>query len=419
MRQPFKLHALPTKLFITAIAALLVVASLPAAKAQTKCRYSLVPCSNCITPAQGIVAWWTGDGTAEDALGGNHGTLENGAGFTDVGKVGPAFLLDGVDDYVKVPASPSLNVGAGNGFTVEAWVNPNVGNETSRPIIQWENVNNLLAASGVQLLVKGDVNNPGEAGQLYANIVDTNGVSHPFTSQAQGGRIQTNIYQHVALTYDKLSGHAYMFLDGQPVADEEVGIFTPQTSSDLYIGRGTKRPNFSGMIDEVSVYNRALLKTEVNAIYSAGRTGKCRGRVVYASDLEFADEEHEVAAARRDLSIQGQSITLDGIVYPKGLGVHADSAITIRLDGQYSSFLSDINLDDETSDSGSVKFRVETDDGELLYSSGEEAMTGGSATKTINVNVTGKQTIKLIVNKDVDFNADHADWANARFVLLR
>src|SRR5213080_193555 len=52
----------------------------------------------CIPPPAGVVAWYPGDGNASDTQGHN-GTLQGGATFT-AGKVGQAFSLDGVNDYV-------------------------------------------------------------------------------------------------------------------------------------------------------------------------------------------------------------------------------------------------------------------------------------------------------------------------------
>ncbi len=73
------------------------------------------------TPPAGLVNWWPGDRHANDIVGGNHGTLENGATFAS-GKVGQAFSLDGEDDFVNVPDNEQLNF-ATNDFTVDFWVN--------------------------------------------------------------------------------------------------------------------------------------------------------------------------------------------------------------------------------------------------------------------------------------------------------
>jgi len=81
-----------------------------------------VPCT--LAPA-GLVSWWPGDGNANDITAPNHGTLQNGATFAP-GLVGQAFSLDGSDDYVAVPNSPSLNIGSGD-FSLDVWVETSVG----------------------------------------------------------------------------------------------------------------------------------------------------------------------------------------------------------------------------------------------------------------------------------------------------
>ena len=71
-------------------------------------------------PSSGHVSWWPGDGNADDILDGNHGSLKNGASFA-AGKVGQAFSLDGIDDYVDLGNAVGLQVSGGN-FTADAWV---------------------------------------------------------------------------------------------------------------------------------------------------------------------------------------------------------------------------------------------------------------------------------------------------------
>jgi hypothetical protein len=80
----------------------------------------------CDPAPSGMVAWWQAEGNANDVIGGNNGVLLGGLGFGP-GEVGQAFLFtngNSPEEGVYVPASPSLNVGAGAGFTIEGWLTP-------------------------------------------------------------------------------------------------------------------------------------------------------------------------------------------------------------------------------------------------------------------------------------------------------
>ena len=114
-------------------------------------------------------------------------------------------------------------------------------------------------------------------GCLFANLVDTSGGFHWFSSAA--GIVQSNVFQHVALTYDRTSGLATIYLNGAVVAQQNLGTnFIPQTSYDLYLGRRIINPSQASQwagLDEISLYNRALSSNEVAAVYLAGSGGKC------------------------------------------------------------------------------------------------------------------------------------------------
>lgn len=216
----------------------------------------------------GLVALWSAEGDADDSVGNNNGTLLNSASFGE-GKVGQAFLFGTPEAGMKVPASPALDVGLGGGLTIEGWINPS-DFASRRYIAEWNNGDTSQNAPyGAQLQVL----RPGElglgAGNLYADLVDTYGQSHQI--MAPGRTIVANKFQFVALTYDKESGLATLYCNGMVVAQQALGSFTPLTSSDFYIGR---RPaggvgSFSGSIDELAVYNRALSATEIRADYEA------------------------------------------------------------------------------------------------------------------------------------------------------
>jgi hypothetical protein len=227
--------------------------------------------ADCVSPPAGLVAWWAGEGNANDSANGNNGTLLNGTSFAP-GEVRMAFSFDGISNAVRVPASANLNVGTSNGLTLEAWVNPtDVGPQ--HPVIEWsQDVGG--APYGVHLWIGHD---PDPPGYFFANIVDTSGNWHVINSAP--GLVQPNVFQHIAVTYDKTSGLARLFLNGAVVRETNLGMFTPQTTYNLYFG---ERPPgdfnsslFAGLIDEIGVYGRALDTNEIAAIYAAGSAGKC------------------------------------------------------------------------------------------------------------------------------------------------
>jgi len=100
-------------------------------------------------------------------------------------------------------------------------------------------------------------------------------------------------------------------------------------------------------------------------------------------------------------------------VYATGLGVHARSEVNVALGGGFTTFLSDVGVDDEVGPAGVVAFLVIVD-GVTLFDSG--TMTGSSATQSVQVDVTGKQQLKLVVTGGgaTNYSNAHGDWAGAR-----
>lgn len=110
----------------------------------------------------------------------------------------------------------------------------------------------------------------------------------------------------------------------------------------------------------------------------------------------------------------GKTLSLNGQTYSTGLGVHASSQIVYALNGQCSSLQSDVGMDDEVRSLGRVTFEVWTDRSKV-YDSGP--MTGGQQRKSININLSGKTELKLVVTDGGDgLNYDHADWAGATLI---
>ncbi|MBK6750529.1 MAG: hypothetical protein IPG67_11090 [Acidobacteria bacterium] len=235
-------------------------------------------CSSCASPPANLISWWRGEDNGLDNVGSNHGALLKGTTF-GTAMVGRGLVLDGTDDYVRIPASASLNVGAANGLTANAWIrSDNSTGEPLRPILEW---------SGEP----GDANGYGShfylsaaAGVLFANLIDTSGTYHVFESGP--GVVSADSFYHVALTYDKTTGDAKLYRNGEVVANTNLGIFTPMTAKNLYLGArvtdvyGGPAYRFAGTIDEIQLFARTLSQSEIQTIYRSGGLGTCNAATV-------------------------------------------------------------------------------------------------------------------------------------------
>jgi hypothetical protein len=229
------------------------------------------PATNCVLAAAGLSAWLPLDGNAQDASGGSPGVLNGSPAFASA-KVAQGLRFDGLDDSLRLPASAATDLGAGSGATIEMWINPQ---QVTAPaaLLEWSSTADPQPGLHFYSAVGG-------AGTLFANLTDTNVVAHQITSPP--GVLSTGVFQHVALTYNRTSGLAHLYVNAVPVASNAVGNLRLETRPDLWLGQrilGGTPYRFSGVMDEVSLYQRALSEAELQAIYQAGAGGKCRPTV--------------------------------------------------------------------------------------------------------------------------------------------
>ncbi|MGW1563896.1 NPCBM/NEW2 domain-containing protein [Streptomyces sp. NPDC002144] len=108
----------------------------------------------------------------------------------------------------------------------------------------------------------------------------------------------------------------------------------------------------------------------------------------------------------------GHPITLGGVVYAKGLGVHADSDVEFYTGTACTTLTADVGVDDEKGAKGTVAFEVWAD-GTKVASTG--VLTNAMPAQPLTADVTGAQVVRLVVTDGGDGNdSDHADWADAR-----
>ena len=135
----------------------------------------------------------------------------------------------------------------------------------------------------------------------------------------------------------------------------------------------------------------------------------------FVSDLTPTSSTNGSGLIHLDKSQNGNTITLRGTTYTKGLGVRANSDVIYSLAGQFTSFISDLGIDDEVGASGAAEFQIFAD-GNKIYDSGSTLLTGGGVVDHIVVNATGVSSLDLRVIDGAGNTNDHADWAAARLV---
>ena len=134
---------------------------------------------------------------------------------------------------------------------------------------------------------------------------------------------------------------------------------------------------------------------------------------IYLSDISNRTVTGTVSFDRSSELYYGFPVlSLDDILYPKGIGMEPPSSIRYDLShfqGSVSRFVADIGLDKDTRGVGSATFQVWADGIKLL----ERGPVGPTnAAQTVWVDLRGRQNIELVT-----VGTGHADWADARILV--
>lgn len=221
----------------------------------------------------GLRACYSGEGNATEVVSKQNGVVGSGVAFS-AGRFGQAFDLSALGQRIDVPASAVLDVGSGGGLTMSAWFFsrgtafgvPAATRFGAGPIIEFD--------SGAQLW------------QHY-QFLDDNGI---FANLATSSADQTSHilqyapvapwgqWNHAAISYDKATGSATLYINGNVAGSGALGSYSPNTLTTMHIGGrasgsfGLNDFTFNGVIDEVQLYDRALSPAEIVQLYNATGT---------------------------------------------------------------------------------------------------------------------------------------------------
>lgn len=235
-------------------------------------------CCDCYPIPPDAEGWWPLDETsgiiAEDILNAHNGfktefTATPPPPTPTTGQVNGGLLLDGVDDYVRVPHHPALDFGPGQDFSIDAWVRTT--SLTRQAIVSKKEIiggpltpgYSFLMGNGWLFLEMGDGSN------TLACIGSTN--------LADGN------WHFVAVSVDRdQTDGIKLYADGaiEAVCDPTSVSGDLSNGISLYFGGDPLHAPggeiwWDGTLDEIEIFRRALAVSEFDGIYSAGNVGKC------------------------------------------------------------------------------------------------------------------------------------------------
>ncbi len=205
-----------------------------------------------------LIGYWkfdeTSGTTAQDATGnGNDGTL-NGDPQWVAGKLGGALEFDGEGDYVDIGNDPIFNIT--DQITVACWIKVSqftdswqaiftMGDDSWRLQRQTTTDNLCWACTGV-------TGTPGDW-WLHGDVNVNDGEWH-----------------HIAGVYD--GSKYYLYVDGDLDASKDTSGTMSISSYPVFIGANAQQSGreFDGLIDDVRIYKRALMDTEILGVMAGG-----------------------------------------------------------------------------------------------------------------------------------------------------
>jgi glucose/arabinose dehydrogenase len=203
----------------------------------------------------GLAAGWSfneasGTSATDSSGNGNTATLVNGVAQT-AGNYGGGLTFDGVNDYLTVPDSPSLNI-AGTGLTLTMWINPQ-------------------ALAGGDSVVLGKFWNATMTDPYYQYGLELTGGTVPNffvgttggpVSASMGIALALNQWSHLAVVFD--GSQVLYYLNGTLVTTASLPATITARSNPFRLGADNNTQQFfKGSLDEVRIYNRALTEQEI------------------------------------------------------------------------------------------------------------------------------------------------------------
>ncbi|MCP4814328.1 MAG: hypothetical protein GY888_17605, partial [Planctomycetaceae bacterium] len=208
----------------------------------------------------GLVAYYPFNGNANDESGnGNNGTVNGASLVTDRGgRTNSAYSFDGTDDFIEIADSPELNFA--ESMSISFWLKPDSWGERAddTPGI----ISKMLDNNSEGYVIYHDGN--------YKEKLNFRSVGDDYN--VTGSKAVSGQWDHWTVSCD--AGRVTWYRNGtEDAAYNDVNTDLSNSAS-LFLGYTERWRSwgfpayFSGAMDDVRIYNRALSEEEVTAVYN-------------------------------------------------------------------------------------------------------------------------------------------------------
>ena len=197
----------------------------------------------------GLAAYWSFDSSSNfnvPDVGGSTLTKGNGASWSASGKFGGALSLNGGSQSLYDTSSPSYLPVGNSSYTQSVWFKPDVVSGTGG-LVGWGDYGSSRRTNALRLYE----NSGGFRHYWWGADLDCTGTQCP---------ISTGTWYHVASTWDGTTRK--LFVNGVLKRSDTPGA-NNATAANFHIGKTCCSEFFSGLIDDVAIYTRALSAGEV------------------------------------------------------------------------------------------------------------------------------------------------------------
>lgn len=197
----------------------------------------------------------------------------------------PYGVFDGIDDFVSVPDSASLDL---NHHSVCCWFKTSTTHASETPMVNKGGF--ISETTGSNLNYGLWINS---TNKIKGGFEDSAGVDYYVTSP---NAYADGVWHFACVTYDGTTLKLYIDGNTTPVATLATTA-TPETNAQpLVLGRNSNASNrfFNGCIDEVKIFDTAITASEQNEIYNTNIYEGNASHIVYENKFG-ADDGKQVA----------------------------------------------------------------------------------------------------------------------------